>query len=495
MGLLEAEVHDALRDWLRQHPQPLWGHHLTMGRLVSRALRLHRSALIQTGTLCDRYHLSYLIPALLSEIPLQIVLSPARQTQLLQQDLPALQVWLSQYQDRVLKPNLKVLTPTEWFQQGQDSNGSPALNLPTVIDQADYLENWARDYFSQTLTPRDWENLRQSCPPLQDKIRDLQVHLTKALFSRPPNPYECYPLTVQEEAILTAYLPDFLTAIAPLNHPLQSFWQTWQTQTDNSLLFAKLERQTGQFTLHLSPVNLADLLQPYWQSPLVILGGFLDADKPATTFRKTLGLGDLLCLKFSPNRQTESIQVYLPEKLPLPNTPEFKGILFEQVQRLIRASLGLQLTIVILLDDFPLKAPLGTLLAAEFGARVQVEKTSLMPAGILISGWDFWCQHQEQLPSPHLLIVGTLPLPSLEHPLVSRRVSYYKRHHQDWFRAYLLPTAIKAIQQAVMPLREKQGMIAVFDARINSRSYGSQILDALEPYAKSNYIDLSWFQN
>jgi len=51
------------------------------------------------------------------------------------------------------------------------------------------------------------------------------------------------------------------------------------------------------------------------------------------------------------------------------------------------------------------------------------------------------------------------------------------------------------LQQAVMPLRDKQGMIAVFDPRVNSRSYGSQILAALEPYAKSNYIDPSWFRN
>ena len=494
MGLLETEVHDALRDWLRQHPQSLWGHHLTMGRLVSRTLRLNRSALIQTGTLGDRYHLSYLIPALLSAIPLQIVVSPPRQKHLQEQDLPALQAWLTAYRGQTIQSSIQVLTPEQWFNQRFQADGSPQIKLPTVIDQADYLENWARDYFGQNLRRFDWENLSQRLPPLQEKIRDLQIHLTKALFSRPPNPYECYPLTPEEERILTTYLPQ-LTAIAPFNHPVQSFWQTWQTQGNNSLLFAKLERPSGQFSLHLSPVHLAQLLQPYWQNPVVIIGGFLDADKPATTFRQTLGLGELLCLKFSPNRQTESIQVYLPEKLPFPNTPEFKSVLFEQVQRLIRASLGLQLTIVILLDDFPLKAFLGTLLAAEFGARVQVEKLHLTSGSILISGWDFWCQQQEQLPTPHLLILGTLPLPSLEHPLVARRVNYYKSHHQDWFRGYLLPTAIKALQQAVMPLRDKQGMIAVFDPRVNSRSYGSQILAALEPYAKSNYIDPSWFRN
>ncbi|MGL5032318.1 MAG: ATP-dependent DNA helicase, partial [Microcystaceae cyanobacterium] len=55
-------------------------------------------------------------------------------------------------------------------------------------------------------------------------------------------------------------------------------------------------------------------------------------------------------------------------------------------------------------------------------------------------------------------------------------------------------TALKSMQQAVLPLRENQGAIAIFDHRVNSRSYGSRILEALEPYAKSNYIDPSWFR-
>ena len=149
----------------------------------------------------------------------------------------------------------------------------------------------------------------------------------------------------------------------------------------------------------------------------------------------------------------------------------------------------------ILLDDVPLKAQLGSILAAEFGTKVQIENTHLSQNSILISGWDFWHYHQDDLPLPQLLIIATLPLPSLEHPLVASRVNYYKRQHQDWFRSYLLPTALQAIQRAVMPLRESQGIVTILDSRVNSHSYGKRILGALEPYAKSNYIDNSWFNN
>jgi ATP-dependent DNA helicase DinG len=87
----------------------------------------------------------------------------------------------------------------------------------------------------------------------------------------------------------------------------------------------------------------------------------------------------------------------------------------------------------------------------------------------------------------------TLPLPSLEDPLVASRVAYYKRQHQDWFRLYLLPTALQALQQAIVTIRESQGVVALLDNRVNFRSYGKTILAALEPWAKIDYIDPNWF--
>ncbi|MEA5421351.1 hypothetical protein VB712_19170 [Spirulina sp. CCNP1310] len=45
------------------------------------------------------------------------------------------------------------------------------------------------------------------------------------------------------------------------------------------------------------------------------------------------------------------------------------------------------------------------------------------------------------------------------------------------------------LQRAVMPVREVQGVVALLDNRVNHRSYGRKILNALEPLARINYID------
>ncbi|HCF30494.1 MAG TPA: helicase, partial [Cyanobacteria bacterium UBA11049] len=89
--------------------------------------------------------------------------------------------------------------------------------------------------------------------------------------------------------------------------------------------------------------------------------------------------------------------------------------------------------------------------------------------------------------------IATLPLPSLENPLVAGRVAYYKSLGKDWFRLYLLPTALNELQRAIAPVRYRQGVVALLDSRVIHRSYGKQVLAALSPFARSNYLDSSLF--
>jgi ATP-dependent DNA helicase DinG len=178
----------------------------------------------------------------------------------------------------------------------------------------------------------------------------------------------------------------------------------------------------------------------------------------------------------------------------MPNTPRFRNALFQQVRTLLGASHQVKTPIVILVGDVPLKTQLGAVLAAEFGSRVQVEKTQLEENGILVCGWEFWRSQQQFLPSPQLLIIATLPLPSLEYPWVAGQVAYYKQRRLDWFRLYLLPAALRELQRAVAPVRDSQGIVALLDNRVNHRSYGTQVLSALSPFAQINYVDEGWFE-
>ncbi len=507
--MIEVEVHSALKDFLREQGNRGWPHHLTMARLVARTLRLGRSALMQTGSSSNKYCPSYLMPALLGDWSVIIVVPKLKQANLVNQEIPSLQKWLGitkkvrigeQWQTG---DQLLITSPQTWIGDRLNQEQRFPPKIPTIIDRADDLEEWAMEQLTISLEPSDWNHLLQANPQDAELIRNGRVKLTKAIFAHPINPYECYLLEQPERDILR-YILDRLAQKKALTDKFEQFWQLLASyhhscrvnSPPNPLLWVSRQSSTGFFTLHIAPAEVATALNPIWQQqPLVLIGSFLDREPQASVYREKLGLPEMLCLQYAPNRQQEYIRLYLPDRFPLPNNPQFRAAFIEQAQILVGFSRNIKQPVVILVEDVPLRAQVASVLAAQIGSQVQVDSTEVTDRGILVTGWRFWKQHQDQLPIPKLLIIATLPLPSLENPLVASRVAHFKRRRQDWFRLYLLPTALNIIQQAIVPLRESQGIVALLDNRVNFRSYGKTILSALEPCARINYIDPTWFLN
>ncbi len=514
--MIEAEVHLSLHNFLRsQAGFPAWHHHLTMARLVARALRVGRSALIQVGAVCGyqgRYRTSFVASALMWQGPVIIVAPPSVQQRLLKIEIPRLQQWL-----QVNKPirtgdtwvgdgfeGLLLTTPGAWLKaQLSDKNCGFPPDIPIIIDGVDDLEDWVRSTLTVTIEAGDWEELMLACPEQAETIRTARVELTRELFQHPPNPYECYLISDKETEIIQRLYSTL--NIASLPSTWQNFYEQFQALYNQPigekllsppLLWATTSQLYGTFILHSAPVELSKILEPIWKKqPVVFIGSALEPDTEAPLFRDRMGIGDVTCLKFAPDNQTEVIQLYVPYHLPLPNTPEFQGAFIHKARTLVCLSATASGLTVILVGDVPLKAQVGTILAAEFGSRVQVEKTCLDENGILVTGWEFWLRNQSVLPAPQLTVIATLPLPSLENPLVAGRVTHYKLKHQDWFRLYLLPTALNELQRALAPARESQGIVALLDSRVVNRSYGAQILASLSPLARINYLDPNLFNN
>jgi ATP-dependent DNA helicase DinG len=487
-----------------------------MARLVARALRLGRSALIQAGAPSGyhgRYRLSYLMPLLLWQEPAILVVPEAIQQRLLMVEIPRLRQWIVtdkpiQTGDRWSDDQFQgvlLTTPQAWLSDRLQQEGRFPPNILTVIDGVDDLEDWTRALLTVQLRSQDWDELMQQFPQQAELIRDARVQLTRSVFQHPANPYDRYLLERDEQAILEHLYQGLLETICRSSGDwspaavsgLPQAWQIFERrlQAEEQLFWSEVARLQGQFSLHGAPAEVAAVLHPIWeQQPVVLIGSALDLEADAPTFRQRLGLADLTCVKFSPDRQNELIQLYLPDGLPMPNTPQFQPVLMQEVRALLNATnTANQGLTVLLVGDVPLKAQVGSILAAEFGSRVQVERTCLDENGILVTGWEFWQQHQAVLPAPYLLVIATLPLPSLEDPLVAGRVAYYKRTRQDWFRLYLLPDALSELQRAIAPVRESQGVVALLDNRVNHRSYGQQILAAMSPLARINYVDASLF--
>ncbi|MGD1896914.1 MAG: helicase C-terminal domain-containing protein [Phormidesmis sp.] len=541
--MIETEVHQRLRAYLREQGHTQWPHHLTMARLVARALRVGRSALIQTDSLAayqGTYRLSYLIPALLWPEPAILALPDGVLETVLQQDIPNLQQNLP-----VIKPvqtgdcwpdqtfqGLLVTSAQGWLRTRLSSpTAAPCFppGIPTLIDGVGDLEKWIRDELSVILSAQDWESLMLAYPAQREAIRDLRVRITHTILQHPANPYNCHLIDTPEKTLLAA-LHDLLTTYGS-TVAMPPCWQTFWSRffQPERLAWSQISRSLGTVVLCCGPTDIHQTLTPLWaQQPVVLMGAALDADKKAASYRERLGLGEMTCLRFGPDRHHDMVKLYLPERLPMPNTSYFKSAVLQEIRALLGAShggpelvakstrndldVGMSLhsakaqprndeySTVIIVGDVPLKPQFASILAAEFGSRVQLE-SPISAQGVLVTGWDYWQKNQASFAPPALLIITTLPIPSLENPLVASRVATYKKRRQDWFKAYLLPEALSTLQQAIAPVRSyksqhgEPGVVALLDNRVNYRSYGKQVLNALNPAARSSYLDPSWFHH
>ena len=197
--MIEVEVHQQLYAFLKHQGDVHWPHHLTIARLVARALRLNRDAVLQISSTAHyqgRYRLSYLAALLLSPQPAILVASESVQAQLLRSDIPCFREWsrsskpIYQADDwpGVESGGVVLLTPREWLQDAWHSTAYPQA-WPLMIDQADDLEDWARAARTISIGFQHWEQLMWAYPAQAELIRDTRAALTRQIFQHPANPY------------------------------------------------------------------------------------------------------------------------------------------------------------------------------------------------------------------------------------------------------------------------------------------------------------------
>ncbi|GAB4213773.1 MAG: helicase C-terminal domain-containing protein [Synechococcales cyanobacterium] len=476
--MIEVDVHESLRLLLRAQRDP-WPHQLTMARLVARGLRLGRSALMQVGE-TGEHRLSYLLPCLLMPGTTILCLSDAVRREVLHGEIPWLHahvpVTTPVYHDDWRRPGLVLMNPQTWLQLRWQ--GSLPPGIPMVMDGAEALDEWVDQISTVSLGAADWLVLQHALPQID--IAALHQELLWRLSRRPLSQF---PLLSDEGAplleALTSY-PERLPA------PWDQFTAQWQRP--DTLVWASKGEAGLSVILHATPLNPApQLAQRVWaEQPMVLIGQGMDYHPQATSFRQRLGIPHVTTLSFT-HRPDRELSVWIPSPMPAPNTPQFQPALIDQVRYLVSLSWA---RVVILLSDQPLLHQLGVTLAAEWGSRVGMN-CSLSPTTapssaprIMVASWDDWLAHGGTQPAPDLVVVGTLPFPSMGDPLVNARVEYRKRQQQDWFREYLLPIAITRLQQSLASVRRRHGTLALLDSRVLTRSYGSHFLAMLHPWTR-----------
>ena len=466
--MLEASAHHHLKALLRREGSPRWPHHLTLSRLVGRSLRRADHTLVRLAPGTDRsWWAGLLVPLALSESPLALVVDGEERRRLLQVELPRLhgvglplpcwegpaapdsaRLWLLDHRQLL----------TAWR---HDRLGRRQL----VIPQAEELAARLREAMAIEVQPADWDALRRAHPTAEAGLLELHERLGRRVLGHPRAPSAAVPLAPEDEAPLRHLLG--------LLEPLPSPWAAWRRSGGEAWTgWAEVDPALLRWRLHRQPLE-----------PLQQLAGLFDRRGAVLVGEPAVvqGLNPRVVVDLADPPLADPLPLYAPLRQPLPNSPHYAEHLLDHGRRLVLGQSGLT---VVLLDDGALRRGLASGLAAEFGSRVGEESTAPESNGVLCCRWDWWLEHQNRLPLPDQVVVGLLPIASLEDPLTAARVAALRQGGRDWFRELLLPEALNRLQRGVAGLRRGGGRLAVLDGRLRGRSWGRQMLRSLEPWAQ-----------
>jgi len=477
--MLEARAHQQLKALLRREGTDTWPHHLSLSRLVGRSLRRADHSLIRLAVGSDlSWWISLLVPLALSDSPLALVISDAQRQRLLQVELPrlaraGLPLACREGPDPPPAEVLWVLNHRQLVQAWQRQQlGCRQL----VLAQAERLEPLLRQALAIRIDPQHWDQLRRAVPAAEATLLELHERLSQRVLAAPRHPGGRVGLGFNDEVPLR----QLLSLLSPLPQP----WDGWLAVPGRDWCsWAEVDAELLQWSLQRQPLEPLAVLSGLLDNRGAIVIGQLPAQRhgdalPAAALH--MGLRPQVDVLLGEAPLADPLPLYAPLRQPLPNSPIYAEHLLEQSRRLI---LGQERLTVVLIDDDQLRRQLTSALAAEFGSRVVHESTNPDSNGVLCARWTWWLDHQERLPQPSQLLIGLLPIASLEDPLTAVRVNRLREQGRDWFRELLLPDALLLVQQGTASLRHQpSSRLAILDGRLRGRSWGQRVLQALEPW-------------
>lgn len=476
--MLEARVHEQLKRLLYQDGHPLWSHHLSLSRLVARSLRRRDITLISIVPGSEpSWQLSLLLPCCMAGEPIALVGSQQLHQRLQLVELPRLHragiatpLWEGDNCPQDIP--LWLLKPAELLRAHQ---AGQLHGRQLVILDSGQLEKGLQAAMGVMLEPQDWNRLQQAHPTLAPDIASCFDQLSQQVFTHPANPLGRVPISEVAEAPLR----QLLVGHGPMPDP----WQHWLHARGPWVSWAEVDYRLLRWTWRRQPLDPLRLLQPLLSARGMILCG---SPGPGKTLEASLNSCSMVRVKLGDPPLQDPLPLYAPRRQPLPNAPIFPRHLSNQCCRLVLARSGLT---AVLLDDVPLRQALTSVLAAEFGSRVVHECRTPADNGVLCASWGWWQEHHHHLPLPRQLVIGSLPLPSLEDPITAAMVQHWRRQGRDWFQELLLPDAVATMQHVVACLRGQRGTrLAILDGRIHCRSWGQLVLDELQPWVSISQL-------
>jgi ATP-dependent DNA helicase DinG len=250
--------------------------------------------------------------------------------------------------------------------------------------------------------------------------------------------------------------------------------------------------------LQYTPFEIAERLREYVQSrpcAWVFTSATLAIGEDFSHFAARIGLPEArtLCIG-SPFDYRDQARIFLPPRLPDPQSPAFAAQFIDACAPLLEAGggrafllytsyRGLAEGVRALQARFP-NPPFPVLVQGEAPREALLNRFRELGNAVLLATGSFWEGVDVKGDGLCIVAIDKLPFASPDDPLLKARLEGIRRRGGNPFFEYQLPQAVLALKQGVGRLirdMDDFGVIVLGDPRLRTKAYGRVFLDALPP--------------
>ncbi|MCH8080147.1 MAG: ATP-dependent DNA helicase [Proteobacteria bacterium] len=401
-----------------------------------------------------------------------------------------------------------------------------------IFDEAHQLPDLASDFFSQTLSSRQFTELfndttvayltdASDMEEVQDEIRESQTSLRKLRLSFGRKERRSAWNEVFADKEIKEALQDFLDHLITLekymdilaerSKSLENCWRRCNNMIE--MLQTFMERETeeliqwletrGQgFLLHQTPLDISAIFQArlaehgcnciYTSATLSVAGDF-------THFTDQLGLSQTNAQSWSsPFDYQKQALLYLPQGMPEPGESIYTEAVINMALPVIEASQGHAFLLFTshramneayrLLAgriDYPLLRQ-GDAPRSELLQSFRITKHA-----VLLGTNSFWEGVDVRGKALSCVIIDKLPFAPPNDPVFRARAAKMQENGQNPFMTYQVPKAVINLKQGVGRLirdANDYGVLMICDPRLISKAYGKVFLNSLPNMRRSTEL-------
>ena len=254
-----------------------------------------------------------------------------------------------------------------------------------------------------------------------------------------------------------------------------------------------LERRGRGVFVNLSPIDVSDILQEKVfarTDTTVLTSATLSTNGNFEYLKERLGVPEPIELivpsEFDYLRQAI---LYLPGAFPEPRSPLYLDRLLEEVRQILSLTEGHAFLLFTSFQQMNriyealLETSMYPLLRQGDAPKNQLLETfKQTPNAVLLATSSFWQGVDVQGDALRAVIIDKLPFLVPTEPVVAARMKRLEKQGINSFLRYSVPQAIIALRQGLGRLirsRQDRGILAIFDSRLRTRSYGQLFLESL----------------